>query len=251
MALIGLKDSITGDTLCDFDHPILLERIKFAEAVFSRSIEPESSADKDKLASVLNLLYARRPDVSGAHRPGNGPDDDERHGQAAPGNQAAPHGARLQAQRCASASRASATAKLSKRRCASRASASVRPAGRGCSPRCAWNSSRFQGDESIQVQWDAPAGRRCRTAAFIDAAEQGIRGALESGEVGYPVMNVRARDRRRRGGRAILQRDGVSGGRRRCGAQGDATTISVLAGAGASRGSDDAGGVSRSRHWRT
>ena len=61
VALVGLKDSITGDTLCDFDHPILLERIKFAEAVFSRSIEPESSADKDKLASVLNLLYREDP----------------------------------------------------------------------------------------------------------------------------------------------------------------------------------------------
>ena len=56
MALIGLKDSITGDTLCDFDHPILLVKIQFAESVFSRSIEPESSADKDKLASVLTLL---------------------------------------------------------------------------------------------------------------------------------------------------------------------------------------------------
>src|SRR6202023_127649 len=48
VALIGLKDSITGDTLCDFDQPILLEKIKFAESVFSRSIEPESSGDKDK-----------------------------------------------------------------------------------------------------------------------------------------------------------------------------------------------------------
>src|SRR5436190_20000184 len=47
VALIGLKDSITGDTLCDAQHPILLEPIRFAEAVVSQWVEPESSADKD------------------------------------------------------------------------------------------------------------------------------------------------------------------------------------------------------------
>ena len=57
------KDSITGDTLCDLQHPILLERITFAEAVVSRSIEPESSADKDKLVDVLKLLKQRGPDL--------------------------------------------------------------------------------------------------------------------------------------------------------------------------------------------
>ena len=52
--------SITGDTLCDAQHPILLEPIQFAEAVVSQSIEPESSADKDKLGTTLDLLAARR-----------------------------------------------------------------------------------------------------------------------------------------------------------------------------------------------
>src|SRR6516162_5789261 len=49
VAVIGMKESITGDTLCDVQHPILLERISFAESVVSRAIEPESSADKDTL----------------------------------------------------------------------------------------------------------------------------------------------------------------------------------------------------------
>jgi elongation factor G len=61
VAVIGLKDSITGDTLCDPQHPILLEQITFAEAVVSRSIEPESSADKDKLTATLNLLQKEDP----------------------------------------------------------------------------------------------------------------------------------------------------------------------------------------------
>ncbi len=61
VAVIGMKESITGDTLCDVQHPILLERIQFAEAVVSRSIEPESTADKDKLISVLNVLRKEDP----------------------------------------------------------------------------------------------------------------------------------------------------------------------------------------------
>ncbi len=61
VAVIGLKDSATGDTLCDTQHPILLEPIQFAEAVVSQSIEPESSGDKQKLADVLTLLGREDP----------------------------------------------------------------------------------------------------------------------------------------------------------------------------------------------
>lgn len=61
VVLLNLKDSITGDTLCDPQHPILLERIVFAEAVVSQSIEPESSADKQKLTDSLNCLKREDP----------------------------------------------------------------------------------------------------------------------------------------------------------------------------------------------
>jgi len=61
VAMIGLKDSVTGDTLCDQQHPILLEKIQFAQAVVSRSVEPESSGDKDKLNDVLDLLKREDP----------------------------------------------------------------------------------------------------------------------------------------------------------------------------------------------
>jgi elongation factor G len=61
VAVIGLKESVTGDTLCETQHPILLEPITFAETVVSQRIEPESSADKDKLANVLNKLQREDP----------------------------------------------------------------------------------------------------------------------------------------------------------------------------------------------
>ncbi|QEL13615.1 elongation factor G [Limnoglobus roseus] len=61
VCVLGLKDSITGDTLCETAHPILLEAITFAEAVVSQSIEPESGADKDKLVNSLALLQLEDP----------------------------------------------------------------------------------------------------------------------------------------------------------------------------------------------
>jgi elongation factor G len=61
VGIVGLKDSVTGDTLCDAAHPILLERIEFPETVISMSIEPVSSADKGKLADTLNALAREDP----------------------------------------------------------------------------------------------------------------------------------------------------------------------------------------------
>ncbi|MGF1579308.1 MAG: elongation factor G [Gemmataceae bacterium] len=61
VAIIGPKDSVTGDTLCDQQNPILLEQISFAQAVISRSIEPQSSADKDKLVMILDRMMKEDP----------------------------------------------------------------------------------------------------------------------------------------------------------------------------------------------
>ncbi|APW61161.1 elongation factor G [Paludisphaera borealis] len=64
VGVVGLKDCVTGDTLCDAAHPILLERIEFPETVISMSIEPVSSADKGKLADTLNSLAREDPTFS-------------------------------------------------------------------------------------------------------------------------------------------------------------------------------------------
>ncbi|HEY1186233.1 MAG TPA: translation factor GTPase family protein, partial [Gemmata sp.] len=61
VCVVGLKDTVTGDTLCETANPILLEAITFAEAVVSQSIEPESGADKDKLALALEVLQLEDP----------------------------------------------------------------------------------------------------------------------------------------------------------------------------------------------
>src|SRR5262249_25768980 len=64
VGVVGLKDSVTGDTLCEALHPILLERIEFPETVISMSIEPVSSADKGKLSDTLNKLAREDPTFS-------------------------------------------------------------------------------------------------------------------------------------------------------------------------------------------
>jgi len=61
VAVVGLKESLTGDTLCDTKHPVVLETIEFPETVVSMSIEPESSADRDKLLNALTMLARENP----------------------------------------------------------------------------------------------------------------------------------------------------------------------------------------------
>jgi elongation factor G len=58
---IGLKNVKTGDTLCDEDHPIILEAMKFPEPVISVAIEPKTKADQDKLSSGLAKLAEEDP----------------------------------------------------------------------------------------------------------------------------------------------------------------------------------------------
>ena len=62
VAVVGLKNSYTGETLCSSDDPIVLDRMDFPEPVISMSIEPTSGGDKEKLANALGTI--RREDPS-------------------------------------------------------------------------------------------------------------------------------------------------------------------------------------------
>ncbi|HPK87229.1 MAG TPA: GTP-binding protein, partial [Atribacterota bacterium] len=55
-AIVGIKKSATGDTLCDEKNPIILEKIKFPEPVISVAIEPKSIADREKLGFALDKI---------------------------------------------------------------------------------------------------------------------------------------------------------------------------------------------------
>jgi elongation factor G len=60
-AILGLKDTFTGETLCDSDHPIVLEKISFPDPVINVSIEPKTKADQDKMGEALRKLAEEDP----------------------------------------------------------------------------------------------------------------------------------------------------------------------------------------------
>ena len=61
IACIGLKESATGDTLCDKNNPISLSPIQFSDPVISLSIEPETADDQEKMGTALNRLASEDP----------------------------------------------------------------------------------------------------------------------------------------------------------------------------------------------
>lgn len=60
-AIIGLKTTTTGDTLCTEDNPLILEKMEFPEPVISMAIEPKSKADREKLSHALSALSDEDP----------------------------------------------------------------------------------------------------------------------------------------------------------------------------------------------
>ena len=60
-AAVGLKDTTTGDTLCDEKNPVILESMEFPEPVISVAIEPKSKADQDKMSTALQKLQEEDP----------------------------------------------------------------------------------------------------------------------------------------------------------------------------------------------
>ena len=61
VAAIGLKETVTGDTLCDPENPIILEAIEFAEPVISVAVEPKTKDDQEKMALALQRLAKEDP----------------------------------------------------------------------------------------------------------------------------------------------------------------------------------------------
>ncbi|HEY2215641.1 MAG TPA: elongation factor G [Acidimicrobiales bacterium] len=61
MAFVGMKNTTTGDTLCDPGHPIVLEALEFPEPVIHVAVEPKTKADQDKLSKALYSLSEEDP----------------------------------------------------------------------------------------------------------------------------------------------------------------------------------------------
>ena len=83
VALAGLKDTRTGDTLCDMQKPVILERMEFPDPVIEIAIEPKSKADQEKLGIALQKLAAEDPVLPRLDRSGKRPDHPQGHGRTA------------------------------------------------------------------------------------------------------------------------------------------------------------------------
>jgi elongation factor G len=192
VATVGLKDAITGDTLCETQHPILLEPIRFAEAVVSRSVEPESSADKQKLVDTLDLLKREDPTFEWRVDPETG--------QTLMSGMGVLH-LEIKQHRMERDFRLRVRVgqpKVSYRETV-RAPLEVtgecirQTGGAGLFGKVTVSFEPFHPDKDEPlIEVTSRVRPDILPPAFVAAAEQGIRGALQSGEVGYPVINVRA-----------------------------------------------------------
>jgi elongation factor G len=187
VALVGLKDSVTGDTLSDFQHPILLESIHFAESVISRSIEPESSADKQKLFDTLTVL--KREDPTFDWRV------DADTGQTVMSGMGMLH---LEIKQNRMERDFRLCVRVGKPRVSYRETLKQKLRVEGeCVKQAAGLFAKvlvelepLGQEKGIEVLSRVPEEQL--PPAFVAAAEQGLRGALQTGELGYPVINVRA-----------------------------------------------------------
>ncbi|MFC2001362.1 elongation factor G [Chloroflexota bacterium] len=72
VATLGLKDTFTGDTLCDLSQPVLLEAIRFPEPVLSIAIEPKTRTDQDRMGEALQKLTEEDPTFKVAYNQDTG-----------------------------------------------------------------------------------------------------------------------------------------------------------------------------------
>jgi elongation factor G len=189
VALIGLRESITGDTLCDAQHPILLEPIHFAEAVVSQSIEPQSSADKDKLTATLDALKREDPTFNWRV--------DAETGQTLMNGMGLLH---LEIKQHRMERDFGLKVRVGKPRVSYREALRrpvevvgecIKQAGTaGLFAKVTVAFAPCKGDPPIQVV--SRVAPEVLPPLFVAAAERGIRGALQSGNLGYPVINVQA-----------------------------------------------------------
>ncbi len=189
VATIGLKDSVTGDTLCETQHPILLEAITFAEAVVSQSVEPESAADKDKLLDTLKKLEREDPTFICKQ--------DKETGQLLMSGMGTLH---LEVKRHRMERDFRLKIRVGKPRVSYRETLKNPVTVEGECDRQFGTTFLFgrvkvefsnkKSEQPVTVTTKIKPGDA--NPLFIAAAERGLKSALQSGELGFPVLDVQA-----------------------------------------------------------
>jgi elongation factor G len=189
VAVLGLKDSTTGDTLCETQHPIVLEAITFAETVISQAIEPESTADKDKLTAALSQLQLEDPTFQIRA--------DKEAGQLLMSGMGMLH---LEVKRHRIERDFKIKVKVRKPRVSYRETLTSPITSEGICDRQFGVTTLF-GKVTVEFdnrKSDGPVTVTSRVKLeeanplFVAAAERGLKSALQSGELGFPLLHVQA-----------------------------------------------------------
>jgi elongation factor G len=139
IAVQGLKQTTTGDTLCDPSHPVILESMTFPEPVIQVAIEPKSKADQEKLSTAIQRLAEEDPTFRVHLDDETGQTVIAGMGELAPRHPRRPHAARVQRRGQHRQAAGRPTARPSARRREGRlTSTRSRPVGRASTPR--WSS---------------------------------------------------------------------------------------------------------------
>lgn len=190
VAIIGPKESITGDTLCEPQHPIILAPIHFAEAVVSQSIEPESSADKDKMEEVLNRL--KREDPTFTWRISADTGETMMSGMGVLHLEVKQHRMERDFRLKVRVRKPKVSYRETLQGPITVEGECIRQAGAtGLFAKVNVEFQPHAEEQAIKVI--QAVDDEALPAEFVTAAEQGILGALQSGELGYPVIHVRAK----------------------------------------------------------
>jgi elongation factor G len=194
VAAVGLKFTVTGDTLCPAHHPIALESMDFPETVISMAIEPKTAADRDKLLDTLKKIAREDPTFEMKV--------DEETGQTLISGMGELH---LDVLAHRIAREFKVDARIGKPRVSYRQTIAGPAEGRGLFEREVGQKKLF-GAVTLRVEpWDPPAGTKDRIAfdasrlrtgvlprEFLKSIEDGARSAcLGGGTLGYPIINVR------------------------------------------------------------
>lgn len=194
VAVVGLKETLTGDTLTDTHYPVQLESIRFPETVISMSIEPKSAADRTKLGEALRIL--RREDPTFDHT------YDEETGQTLISGMGELHLEILQHKLIRDLG---VDVRVGKPRVAYKETISVPAEGEGKFVKQTGGRGQY-GHVIIRVEPNLDeSGNLCRENVFVNAviggtvpkeyipaAENGIHEGLSNGPLaGYPVVGVK------------------------------------------------------------
>jgi elongation factor G len=190
VASLGLKETFTGDTLCNPSRPVLLESIRFPQPVLSVAIEPRSKADQDRMGEALHKLTEEDPTFKVAYN--------QETGQTVISGMGELH-LEVLIGRLLSEFRVSA--KVGKPQVAYRETITISAQAEGKFVRQTGGRGQF-GDVWLEIEPGKPGSGfqfedRIRGATipkkFVSAIETGVREAMEYGILGgYPVVDVQA-----------------------------------------------------------